>query len=156
MSKKNKKPNIPPGYPPPQQGGYPPPGGPPPGAPRPPPPPAGKRKRGMPPPPPPPKFPPPALTPDQMKEVKLNAEIRVNEDRAARLRKLRSPCGFRGCLLNLILWVLLTLIIVFTICYIMVDKFEFVTLVKDMLEKLGVNDFFRTVGRLFSNIFKKK
>ena len=96
------------------------------------------------------------LTPEQEVQMQMEQDIKESNDPASRLKKLKSPLNVGGCLLNLLFLVVLTFALVYLILYFQVDKFNFVTVTKDMMEKLGVTGFFRAIGNWFKNLFAGK
>jgi len=163
MGKKNKN-QFPPGYPP---HGMPPPGYPPHGHP-----PHGAPPHGFPPPgygPPPPGAgfpppygyppgyepppPPPPLPPDQLEELALNAEIEANENKVKRLKRIRGPCSFTGCLLNILIFVALGLGLTFLIIFLVVDRFDILALIRDIIAQLRFAELFARIEQFFRDLF---
>ena len=88
---------------------------------------------------------------EQMAQYQLDEALQESFDPSSRLRKLKSPLSVGGCLIMLAVFVLVTLIAVFIVCWIMVDKFNPITIAADMLEKFGISPFFRWLfGRIKS------
>lgn len=96
------------------------------------------------------------LTPEQEVQMQMEQAIKESNDPASRLKKLKSPLNVGGCLLNLLFLVVLTFALVYLILYFQVDKFNFVTVTKDMMDKLGVTGFFQAIGNWFKKLFGGK
>ncbi|MCH5351568.1 MAG: hypothetical protein J1F39_06350 [Clostridiales bacterium] len=94
-----------------------------------------------------------SMSPDQMTAQQLEQAIKESQDPDARLRKIKSPLNVKSCLLNVLFLVILTLGIVVLWCFIEVDRFNFVTVVKDMSNQFGITQFFENVGNWFTNLF---
>lgn len=88
--------------------------------------------------------------------MQMEQAIKESNDPASRLKKLKSPLNVGGCLLNLLFLVVLTFALVYLILYFQVDKFNFVTVTKDMMDKLGVTGFFQAIGNWFKKLFGGK
>lgn len=95
------------------------------------------------------------MTADQMTQAQIEEAIKESQDPASRLKKLRSPLSVRSCLLNLVILVVLTLAIVILVCYLLLDHetFSLLVVIKDILNKFKITDFFRTIGNWFKRIF---
>lgn len=87
-----------------------------------------------------------AMTPEQMTAAQLEQAIKESNDPESRLKRLRSPFNVRSCLLNILILIVLTLGIVILWCYLAVDKFNFVTVVKDMSSQFGITQGFQWLG----------
>ncbi len=88
---------------------------------------------------------------EQMAQYQLDEALKESFDPSSRLRKLKSPLSVGGCLLMLAIFALVTTLVVFIVCWIMVDKFNPITIAADMLEKFGISPFFRWLfGRIKS------
>lgn len=93
------------------------------------------------------------LSPEQMTAAQLEQAIKESNDPSTRLKKLRSPLNVRSCLLNVLLLIVLTLGIVILWCFLVVDKFNFVTIMSDMFTKFGIVDFFKNLGATIAGWF---
>lgn len=93
------------------------------------------------------------FTPEQLAQYQLDEALRESSDPASRLRKLKSPISVGGCLLMLLMFVLITIVAVFIICWIMVDRFNPLTLGYDMLDKFGIIKMFQAIGNWFKGLF---
>lgn len=82
------------------------------------------------------------MSPEQMTAAQLEQAIKESNDPSTRLKKLRSPINVRSCLLNILILVVLTLSIVILWSFFAVDKFNFVTVMSDMMDKFGITKFF--------------
>ncbi len=98
-----------------------------------------------------------AVTADQMTQAQIEEAIKESQNPTSRLKKLRSPLSVRGCLLNILILVVLTVAIVLLCCYIMLDKetFNLWVVIKDMSDKFGITQFFGKVAAWFKGIFSK-
>ena len=98
------------------------------------------------------------LSPEQMTQMQMEQAIKESQDPSSRLKKLRSPLSVRGCLLNLLILIVLTVGIVLLCCYLMLDRetFNLGTVIKDMLDKFKITDFFKMIGRGFKKLFHIK
>ena len=97
------------------------------------------------------------MTPDQVTQVQVEQAIKESQNPGMRLRKLRSPLNVRSCLLNLLFFVILTLVIAFLVIAfwpgVGVDRFNFGIVVRDMWYQFGLQAFFNRIGEWFSNLF---
>lgn len=95
------------------------------------------------------------MTADQMTQAQIEEAIKESQDPSSRLKKLRSPLSIRGCLLNLLILVVLTVGIVLLCCYFMLDKetFNLGVVVKDILDKFKITKFFKMIGNWFKRVF---
>lgn len=95
------------------------------------------------------------LTADQLTQAQIEEAIKESQDPSAKLKKLKSPLSIKGCLLNLLILVVLTIGIVLLICYIRLDKetFNLLVVVKDILNKFGITGFFQKIGDWFVRTF---
>ena len=96
------------------------------------------------------------LSPDQVTQMQVEQAIRESQNPGMRLRKLRSPLSVRSCLLNLLFFIILTLIIVFLVVAFSnwgVERFNFGVTVRSMWYQFGLQGFFRRVGDWFANLF---
>lgn len=94
-----------------------------------------------------------AMTPDQMSVAQLEQAIKESNDPQARLKRLRSPINLRSCLLNILALIVITVCIVILWCYLAVDKFNFVTVVKDMSSQFGITQGFQWLGNTIRGWF---
>ncbi len=94
-----------------------------------------------------------AMMPDQMTPQQLEQAIKESNDPESRLKKLHSPISVRSCLLNLLFLIILTLAIVVIWCAVAVDKFNFVTVVKDMSDQFGITSGFQWLWAQISGWF---
>ena len=100
------------------------------------------------------------LTAEQLTQVQIEEAIKESQDPASRLRKLRSPLSVRGCLLNILILVLLTIAIVIFVCWLKLDHetFNLGVVLKDMLRKLptekhSIINILKAIGNFFKKIF---
>lgn len=95
------------------------------------------------------------LTADQMTQAQIEEAIKESQDPTSRLKKLRSPLSVKGCLLNILILVVLTVAIVLLCCYLMLDKetFDLGVVVYDMLENFGVIKIWNIVKDWVVGIF---
>jgi len=94
-------------------------------------------------------------TPDQLEEMALSAEISANEMRVKRLKRIKGPCNFLGCLIALLLFVLITIGLALLVIFLFVDRFEVLTVLADLWSHVAAGfrfvwNFFRV---LFSGLF---
>ncbi len=96
------------------------------------------------------------VTAEELTQAQIEEAIKESQDPTTKLKKLRSPLSVRGCLLNILILVVLTVGIVLLCCYFMLDHetFNLWVVIKDMSEKLGVTGFFRKIAGVFKKIFK--
>lgn len=93
------------------------------------------------------------MSPEQMTAAQLEQAIKESNDPESRLKKLRSPINVRSCLLNILILIVMTLVIVIVWCAIAVDKFNFVTVVKDMSSQFGITQGFQWLWAQISGWF---
>jgi len=97
------------------------------------------------------------LSPEQVTAMQVEQAIKESQNPGLRLRKLRSPLSVRSCLLNLLLFVVLTLVIVFLVIAfwpgVGVDRFNFLVVLRDMWHQFGLAAFFSMIGNWFTNLF---
>ncbi|MCM1367227.1 MAG: hypothetical protein NC184_00200 [Roseburia sp.] len=93
------------------------------------------------------------LSPEQMTAAQIEQAIKESNDPESRLKKLRSPINVRSCLLNILFLIIMTLAIVVIWCAIEVDKFNFVTVVKDMSSQFGITQGFQWLWSTISGWF---
>ncbi len=94
-----------------------------------------------------------AMSPEQMTAAKIEQAIKESNDPESRLKKLRSPINVRSCLLNILILIVMTLVIVVVWCAIAVDKFNFVTVVKDMSWQFKITQGFQWLWTQISGWF---
>ena len=94
-----------------------------------------------------------AMSPDQMTAAQLEQAIKESNDPESRLKKLRSPVNVRSCLLNILILIVMTLAVVIIWCVVAVDKFNFVTVVKDMSSQFGITQGFQWLWTQISGWF---
>ena len=94
-----------------------------------------------------------AMAPEQMTAAQLEQAIKESNDPESRLKKLRSPINVRSCLLNVLFLIILPRAVVVVWCAIAVDKFNFITVVKDMSDKFGITQGFRWLWTQISGWF---
>lgn len=94
------------------------------------------------------------MSPEQMTAAQIEQAIKESNDPNNRLKKLRSPLNVRSCLLNVLILIVATLAVVILWCFIVVDKFNFVTVMSDMMSKFGITQFFTNMGSTISGWFK--
>lgn len=95
------------------------------------------------------------MTADQLTQAQIEEAIKESQDPASKLRKVRSPISVRNCLINILILIVLTVGIVLLCCYFMLDKetFNLGVVVKDILDKFKITNFFRAIGNWFKKIF---
>ncbi|MCH5155833.1 MAG: hypothetical protein J1F69_04430 [Clostridiales bacterium] len=93
------------------------------------------------------------LSPEQMTAAQLEQAIKESNDPNTKLKKLRSPINLRSCLLNVLILIVATLAVVILWCYLVVDTFNFGTIMSDMFGKFGITDFFKNLGSTISGWF---
>ena len=100
------------------------------------------------------------LTAEQLTQVQIEEAIKESQDPSSRLRKLRSPLSVRGCLLNILILVVLTIAIVIFVCWLKLDHetFNLGVVLKDMLHKKkkkkhSVMNILKAIGNFFKKIF---
>lgn len=96
------------------------------------------------------------LTPEQLAQLQLEEAIKESTDPSSRLKKLKSPLSVGGCLGMLAIFIVATLLIVFIVCWIMVDTFNPLVIAKDMCDKFGITGFFKAIGDWFKGLFGGK
>ncbi|MCH5158846.1 MAG: hypothetical protein J1F33_06590 [Clostridiales bacterium] len=94
-----------------------------------------------------------SMSPDQMTAQQLEQAIKESQDPDARLKKIKSPINVKSCLLNVLILIILTLGIVVLWCFLEVDRFNFVTVVKDMSDQFGITAAFQGMGEWFKGLF---
>ncbi len=85
--------------------------------------------------------------------AQLEQAIKESNDPSSQLKKLKSPISVKSCLFNILMLIVLTLVIVIVWCVIAVDKFNFVTVVKDMSWQFGITQGFQWLGAQISSWF---
>ena len=95
------------------------------------------------------------MTADQMSQAQIEEAIKESQDPSSRLKKLRSPLSVKGCLLNILILVVLTVAIVILCCYLLLDKetFNLWVVIKDLFDKFGITKAWNTVVGWFKNLF---
>lgn len=93
------------------------------------------------------------MPPEQMTAQQLEQAIKESNDPESRLKKLHSPISVKSCLLNLLILIIMTLAFVIIWCAIAVDKFNFVTVVKDMSYQFGITQGFQWLWAQISGWF---
>lgn len=93
------------------------------------------------------------LSPEQMTAAQLEQAIKESNDPSTKLKKLRSPLNVRSCLLNVLFLIVLTFGVVVLWCFLAVDKFNFVTVMTDMLNKFHIIEFFTNIGNTIAGWF---
>ena len=95
-----------------------------------------------------------SMSPEQLSQMQLEEAIKESQNPSMRLRKLRNPLSVRGCLLNLLFLIILTLVAVFAVIGIFyVDKFNIGVIFNSMMREFRIYDFFNMIGNWFSNLF---
>lgn len=94
-----------------------------------------------------------SLSPEQMTAAQIEQALKESNDPESRLKKLRSPINVRSCLLNILVLIVMTLAIVIIWCAVAVDKFNFVTVVKDMSSQFGITQGFQWLWATISGWF---
>lgn len=93
------------------------------------------------------------MSPEQMTAAQLEQAIKESNDPNTKLKKLRNPINVRSCLLNLLVLIVLTFAVVILWCALVVDKFNFATLMSDMMSKFGITQFFSNMGKTIAGWF---
>ena len=93
------------------------------------------------------------LTPDQMTAAQIEQAIKESNDPNSKLKKLRSPLNVRSCLLNVLILIVATFAVVILWTYLVVDTFNFGTIMSDMFSKFGITQFFTNLGNTISGWF---
>ena len=93
------------------------------------------------------------MSPDQMTAAQIEQAIKESNDPTSRLKRLHSPISVKSCLLNILVLIVMTLVIVVVWCAIAVDKFSFVTVVKDMSSQFGITQGFQWLWAQISGWF---
>lgn len=95
------------------------------------------------------------MTAEQLTQAQIEEAIKESQDPSSRLKKIKSPLSVKSCLLNLMILIVLTVGIVLLVCWIKLDKetFNLWVVIKDILDKFKITDFFRSIGRWFKKIF---
>lgn len=93
------------------------------------------------------------MAPDQMNTMQLEQAIKESSDPNNRLKKLRSPLNVRSCLLNILILIVLTFLVVLLWTALAVDKFNFATVMGDMMEKFHITQFFKSIGTTIAGWF---
>lgn len=96
---------------------------------------------------------PPAMAPDPLSAAQIEQKLKDGTDPDMRLKKLHSPISVKSCLLNLLILIVMTVVIVIVWCYFKVDKFNFVTVVKDMSWQYGITQGFQWLWAQISGWF---
>jgi len=97
------------------------------------------------------------MSPEMVTQMQVEQAIKESQNPGMKLRKLRSPLNVRSCLLNVLAFVVLTLVIVFLIIAfwpgVGVDQFHFPTVIGDMWVQFGFAGFFSMIGNWFTGLF---
>lgn len=93
------------------------------------------------------------LSPDQMTAAQLEQAIKESNDPNTKLKKLRSPINVRSCLINIAILIVATFAVVILWCWLVVDSFNFGTIMSDMFSKFGITQFFSNLGKTISGWF---
>lgn len=93
------------------------------------------------------------LTPEQMTAAQIEQAIKESNDPNSKLKKLRSPLNVKSCLLNLLILIVATFGVVILWTYLVVDTFNFGTIMSDMFGKFGITQFFTNLGSTISGWF---
>lgn len=94
-----------------------------------------------------------ATSPENMTNSQLEQAIKDSNDPTSSLKKLKSPISVKNFFLFLLGFILLTFAIVIVWCAIAVDKFDFVTVIKDMSYQYGITQFFQNMWATMSGWF---
>lgn len=94
-----------------------------------------------------------ASSPENMTNSQLEQAIKDSNDPASSLKKIKSPVSVKNFFLFLLGFILLTFTIVIVWCAIAVDKFNFVTVIKDMSYQYGITQFFQNMWTTMSGWF---
>jgi len=97
------------------------------------------------------------MSPEMVAAMQMEEAIKESQNPSLRLKKLRSPFTLRSCLLNILFFVILTLVVVFLVIAFIpsagVDRFNFNVVFMDMWRSFGLNEFFGAIGNWFTNLF---
>ncbi|MCH5154793.1 MAG: hypothetical protein J1F71_06235 [Clostridiales bacterium] len=93
------------------------------------------------------------LTPEQMTAAQIEQAIKESNDPNSKLKKLRSPLNVKSCLLNLLILIVATFGVVILWTFLVVDTFNFGTIMSDMFSKFGITQFFTNLGSTISGWF---
>ncbi len=93
------------------------------------------------------------MSPEQMTAAQIEQALKESNNPESRLKKLRSPINVRSCLLNILILIVMTLVVVVVWCAIAVDKFNFVTVVKDMSWQFKITQGFQWLWTQISGWF---
>ncbi|MCL2062499.1 MAG: hypothetical protein FWH03_07770 [Firmicutes bacterium] len=94
------------------------------------------------------------MSPEQLQQMQMEEAIKESQNPSMRLRKLKSPLSVKGCLLNILFLVVLTIIAVFAVIAIFyVDRFNLGVIFRSMMQEFKIYDFFQMVGGWFSGLF---
>lgn len=93
------------------------------------------------------------MSPDQMTAAQLEQAIKESNDPNNKLKKLRSPINVRSCLINIAILIVATFAVVILWCWLVVDTFDFGTIMSDMFSKFGITQFFSNLGKTISGWF---
>lgn len=93
------------------------------------------------------------LTPEQMTAAQIEQAIKESNDPNSKLKKLRSPLNVRSCLLNVLILIVATFAVVVLWTFLVVDTFNFSTIMSDMFSKFGITQFFTNLGSTISGWF---
>ncbi|MDE6618494.1 MAG: hypothetical protein K2K13_05675 [Clostridiales bacterium] len=93
------------------------------------------------------------LSPDQMTAAQLEQAIKESNEPNTKLKKLRSPLNWRSCLINIAILIVATFAVVILWCWLVVDSFDFATIMSDMFSKFGITQFFSNLGQTISGWF---
>ena len=95
------------------------------------------------------------VSPENMTNAQLEQAIRDSNDPTSALKKIKSPISVGKFFIYLLAFIVLTCVIVTVWCAIAVDKFNFVTVVKDMSYQYGITQFFQNIWTTMSGWFAK-
>lgn len=91
------------------------------------------------------------LSPEQLNQLQLEEAIKESNNPSMKLKKLKHPLSWKSFLLNLLILVLLTLVIAFVWIALKVDNFNFVVVIKDLLNDSGIGPAFVGFFTKFGN-----
>ena len=88
-----------------------------------------------------------------MTAAQIEQAIKESNDPNSKLKKLRSPLNVKSCLLNVLILIVATFAVVILWTFLVVDTFNFGTIMSDMFSKFGITQFFTNLGSTISGWF---
>lgn len=86
------------------------------------------------------------MSPEQMTAAQIEQAIKESNDPNTRLKKLRSPFNLRSCLLNILVLIVATFGIFVFWCSRVMDRFDFMYVMADMMQDFQITQFFVSIG----------